>query len=81
MQPTDSVQRSSTLPPSGDPRPSRGGPPPAAPTPGAPRKRRAPRLALTGGGRAGLAMVALMLFIAVFAPLLAPHDVGTIVTP
>ncbi|WP_249182337.1 hypothetical protein [Burkholderia vietnamiensis] len=39
MQPTDSVQRSSTLPPSGDPRPSRGGPPPAAPTPGAPRKR------------------------------------------
>ncbi|MCO8569322.1 ABC transporter permease [Burkholderia cenocepacia] len=76
------VQRISTLPPSGDPRPSRdGAPPPAAPAPDQPRKRRAARMKLTTGGRVGLSMVGLMLFIAVFAPLLAPHDVGAIVTP
>ncbi|WP_175970280.1 ABC transporter permease [Burkholderia sp. BCC0322] len=75
------VQRSSALPPSGEQRPPWGGsPPPAAPAPDRPRKRRTARLKLTAGGRVGLSMVGLMLFIAVFAPLLAPHDVGTIVT-
>ena len=39
------------------------------------------RIALTAGGRVGLSMAGLMLFVAVFAPLIAPHDVGTIVTP
>ena len=82
MHPTEPVQRSSALPPSGDQQPPWGGaPPPAAPAPDQPRKRRALRVQLTTGGRVGLSMVALMLFVAVFAPLLAPHDVGTIVTP
>ncbi|EGD01420.1 binding-protein-dependent transport systems inner membrane component, partial [Burkholderia sp. TJI49] len=59
-----------------------GATPPAAPSPDQPRKRRrAARAKLTTGGRVGLSMVGLMLFIAVFAPLLAPHDVGAIVTP
>ncbi|WP_175910246.1 ABC transporter permease [Burkholderia metallica] len=81
MHPTETVQRSSALPPSGDPQPPwDGATPPAAPAPDQPRKRRGARMALTTGGRIGLAMVALMLFIAVFAPLLAPHDVGAIVT-
>ena len=75
------VHRSSALPPSGEQRPPWGGStPPAAPAPDRPRKRRTARLKLTAGGRVGLSMVGLMLFIAVFAPLLAPHDVGTIVT-
>lgn len=82
MHPTEPVQRSSALPPPGDPHPPWGAPtPPAAPAPEHPRKRRRARVPLTTGGRVGFAMVALMLFIAVFAPLLAPHDVGTIVTP
>ncbi|VWB07693.1 ABC transporter permease [Burkholderia metallica] len=81
MHPTETVQRSSALPPSGDPQPPwDGATPPTAPAPDQPRKRRGARMALTTGGRIGLAMVALMLFIAVFAPLLAPHDVGAIVT-
>ncbi|KVO08647.1 DNA-directed RNA polymerase subunit alpha [Burkholderia ubonensis] len=82
MHPTDPVQRSSALPPSGDQPPPWGGTtPPAAPAPDQPRKRRAARVKLTSGGRVGLSMVGLMLFIAVFAPLLAPYDVGAIVTP
>ncbi|PAJ78341.1 ABC transporter permease [Burkholderia ubonensis] len=82
MHPTDPVQRSSALPPSGDQPPPWGDTtPPAAPAPDQPRKRRAARVKLTSGGRVGLSMVGLMLFIAVFAPLLAPHDVGAIVTP
>ncbi|MFP3506537.1 ABC transporter permease [Burkholderia sp. SIMBA_062] len=82
MHPTEPVQRSSALPPSDEPRPPWGGaPPPAAPAPEQPRKRRAARMRLTAGGRVGLSMVALMLFIAAFAPLLAPHDLGAIVTP
>ncbi|AXF25503.1 DNA-directed RNA polymerase subunit alpha [Burkholderia pyrrocinia] len=82
MHPTEPVQRSSALPPPGDPLPSWGDPPPpAAPSPDRPRKRRAMRLSLTTGGWVGLSMVGLMLFIAVFAPLLAPHEVGSIVTP
>ena len=80
MHPTDSVQRSSTLQPSSEPRPPRGGLPPAAPSPDQPPGRRAPRMKLTAGGRVGLSMVGLMLFIAAFSPLLAPHDVGEIVT-
>ncbi|PAK16120.1 ABC transporter permease [Burkholderia ubonensis] len=82
MHPTDPVQRRSALPPSGDQPPPWGDTtPPAAPAPDQPRKRRAARVKLTSGGRVGLSMVGLMLFIAVFAPLLAPHDVGAIVTP
>ncbi|MBM2766450.1 ABC transporter permease [Burkholderia anthina] len=81
MHPTEPVHRSSALPPSGEPRsPWGGATPPATPSPDQPRKRRAARMKLTAGGRVGLAMVGLMLFIAVFAPLLAPHDVGAIVT-
>ncbi|AWV05286.1 ABC transporter permease [Burkholderia sp. JP2-270] len=81
MHPTEPVQRSSALPPPGDPRPSWGDTPPAAPSPEQPRKRRAMRPALTTGGWIGLSMAGLMLFVAVFAPLLAPHEVGSIVTP
>ncbi|MCA3932283.1 MAG: ABC transporter permease, partial [Burkholderia sp.] len=82
MHPTEPVHRSSALPPSGEPRsPWGGAPPPATPSPDQPRKRRAARMKLTTGGRVGLSMVSLMLFIAVFAPLLAPHDLGAIVTP
>src|SRR5207253_7416213 len=81
MQPIEPVQRSSALPPSGDPPLGRGSMPPAAPAPDEPRKRRAARIALTTGGRVGLSMVGLMLFVAVFGPLIAPHDVGAIVTP
>ncbi|HDR9509828.1 DNA-directed RNA polymerase subunit alpha [Burkholderia cepacia] len=81
MHPTEPVQRSSALPPPGDPRPSRGDTSPAAPSPEQPRKRRAMRPALTTGGWIGLSMAGLMLFVAVFAPFLAPHEVGTIVTP
>ncbi|WP_374104235.1 ABC transporter permease, partial [Burkholderia sp. E168m23] len=81
MQPIEPVQRSSALPPSGDPPLGRGSMPPAAPAPDQPRKRRGARIALTTGGRVGLSMVGLMLFVAVFAPLIAPHDVGAIVTP
>ncbi|MGU7771816.1 ABC transporter permease [Burkholderia sp. MR1-5-21] len=82
MHPTDPVQRSSALPPHGDPLPpwNGGARPPAAPSPDQPRKRRAVRLSLTTGGKAGLSMVCLMLFVAVFAPWIAPHDVGAIVT-
>ncbi|HEF5154716.1 binding--dependent transport system inner membrane component family protein [Burkholderia multivorans] len=82
MHSTESVQRSSALPPSGDPLPPWDGAPlPAAPSPDRPPARRAWRVRLTTGGWVGLSMVGLMLFIAVFAPLLAPHDVGAIVTP
>ncbi|MBU9546426.1 ABC transporter permease [Burkholderia multivorans] len=82
MHSTESVQRSSALPPPGDPLPPWDGAPlPAAPSPERPPARRAWRVRLTTGGWVGLSMVGLMLFIAVFAPLLAPHDVGAIVTP
>ncbi|MBN3791628.1 ABC transporter permease [Burkholderia sp. Ac-20353] len=84
MHPTDPVQRSSALPPPGDPLPSWGGGavPPAAPSPDTPpRKRRAVRLSLTTGGWVGLSMVCLMLFVALLAPWLAPHQVGAIVSP
>ncbi|WP_036020185.1 ABC transporter permease [Paraburkholderia mimosarum] len=80
MHPSESVQRSSTLQPPSEPRPPRGGLPPAAPSPDQPPRRRAQRMKLTAGGRVGLSMVGLMLFIAAFSPLLAPHDVGEIVT-
>ncbi|WP_321786229.1 ABC transporter permease [Burkholderia pyrrocinia] len=82
MHPTEPVQRSSALPPHGDPLPpwNGGARPPAAPSPDQPRKRRAVRLSLTTGGKVGLSMVSLMLLVAVFAPWIAPHDVGAIVT-
>ncbi|AJK49694.1 ABC transporter permease [Burkholderia plantarii] len=81
MQPFEPTRRGKALPPSGDRHPPwSGATPPAATSPDRPRKRRLVRLGLTAGGRVGLAMVALMLALAAFAPLLAPHDIGTLVT-
>ncbi|QKM50043.1 putative D,D-dipeptide transport system permease protein DdpC [Burkholderia glumae] len=81
MQPFEPTRRDKALPPSGDRRPPwRGATPPAASSPDQPRRRRVMRLGLTAGGRVGLAMVGLMLAVAVFGPLLAPHDIGTLVT-
>ncbi|ALK33913.1 ABC transporter permease [Burkholderia plantarii] len=81
MQPFEPTRRGKALPPSGDRHPPwSGATPPAATSADRPRKRRLVRLGLTAGGRVGLAMVALMLALAAFAPLLAPHDIGTLVT-
>ncbi|MDE1180893.1 ABC transporter permease [Paraburkholderia sp.] len=85
MHNADLVQRSSALPPGAD-RP----PPPSQPfggtplPPAAPRRKRrslASRMGLSKGGWIGLGMVSVALFVAVFAPWIAPHQVGTILTP
>jgi peptide/nickel transport system permease protein len=78
-EPADPFKRSSMLPDNAEPmRPNGGGMPP----PTQPMRRRSltQRMALSTGGWIGLAMVACALFVAVFAPWLAPHQVGSIVT-
>jgi peptide/nickel transport system permease protein len=85
------VQRSSALPPGADrpqdPEPSQPSQPfggaPAAPSGAPQRKRRSlvARMGLSKGGWIGFCMVCLALFVAAFAPWLAPHQVGTILTP
>jgi len=81
MNNSDLVQRSSALPPGADrPQPWGGGP---TPPPVRPARRRslAARMGLSTGGWIGFAMVCLALLVAVFAPWIAPHSVGAIVTP
>jgi peptide/nickel transport system permease protein len=78
--PIDPVQRSSALPPGAEPsRPWGGG----APTPPVqPMKRRTltQRMGLSTGGWIGFGMVCCALFVAAFAPWIAPYSVGSIVT-
>ncbi|WP_244818284.1 ABC transporter permease [Caballeronia sp. Lep1P3] len=80
LDPADPLKRSTMMPGGGEPMRSPGG---GAPAPSArPVRRRslAQRMGLSTGGWIGLGMVSLALFVAVFAPWLAPHQVGSIVT-
>jgi peptide/nickel transport system permease protein len=77
------VHRSSALPPGADPTRPWGGGAPTPPSPSArPARKRSlvRRMSLSTGGWIGLVMVACALFVAAFAPWLAPHSEGAIVT-
>ncbi|MEX3957508.1 ABC transporter permease [Trinickia sp. EG282A] len=77
----DPVQRSSALPPGAEPsRPWGGGAPMPPPRESARRRRLTQRMGLSTGGWIGFAMVCCALFVAAFAPWIAPHQVGAIVT-
>lgn len=52
----------------------------AAPGGPSPRRKRGPRFSLSTGGWIGLVMVCMALFVAAFAPWLAPHSEGAIVS-
>jgi peptide/nickel transport system permease protein len=81
MTTPDLVQRSSAMPPGTDaPQPFGGGPTPPAQPRSARRRSLASRVRLSTGGWIGFGMVCLALFVAAFAPLIAPHEVGSIVT-
>ncbi|KVE42660.1 ABC transporter permease [Burkholderia sp. BDU5] len=80
MNHADLIQRSSATPADGREPSWSGGAPSGAPASRAARKPFAARLRLSKGGWVGLAMVSIALFVAVFAPWLAPHSVGSIVS-